>query len=255
MSKIWSKLILILVVVLFIVGFKSAITDDPTVADAFKGLMSCLPFAEPFSEIVCNILGYRNASPLLSELGFVEDSAKLVVMSFIQPVFTIICSLVFLRIPKKLTGVYEKESYMERFGYRFKEMLIKILTAPLCAILAGKLITFILDWAAAKFGMVGAVFTGLITAFLAAGISAIPMIILGTSISVALLWKLTVTLLGGMLTTLTTIVFSIAIYYAFISGLPSHIAASIISFVVALIILDIIITCFQRALGSYSAAS
>lgn len=254
MSKIWTKLITVFVVVLFIVGFKSMIVNDSTVSEAFKGLMSSLPFAEPFSELVCNLFGYKNGVPLVSASGFVKDSGKLMVMSFIQPTVTMICSLLFLRIPKGITGIYEKESYMDSFGYRLKETLIKILTAPLCAIIAGQLMTFIIDWAVAKFGTVGSVLTGLLTTFLAAGISAIPMIILGTSVSVALLWKLIVTMLGGMLTSLVTIVFSIAIYYAFLNGLPSHITGYVIGFVFALFILDVIITCFQRALGAYSAS-
>lgn len=254
MSKILTKLITVFIVFLFIVELKSMIINDSTISDAFKGLMSTLPFAEPFSEIVCNILGYKNGKPLLSESGFVADSAKLMVMSFIQPMLTAVCSLLFLRIPRGITGIYEREGYMNRFGYRLKEMLIRIITAPLCAIMAGKLITYIMDWAAVKFGTTGSVLTGLLTTLLAAGISAIPMIILGTAVSVALFWRLTVTMLGGMLTSLVSILFSIGIYYAFTNGLPSHIAGSLIGFVVALIILDIVITCFQRALGAYSSS-
>ena len=253
MSKIWTKLISVFIVIFFIVGFRSMIISDTTVSAVFRGLMSSLPFAEPFSDIVCKVLGYQNGQPLVSAAGFVEDAAKLMVMSFIQPTFTVICSLLFLRIPKGITDIYDKESYMDKFGYRLKEMLIKIITAPICAIIAGKLMALISDWAVTKFGTIGSVLFGLLTTFLAAGIAALPMILLGTTVSVALLWRLVVTMLGGMLTSVVTTMFSIAIYYAFINGLPSHIAGYVAGLIVALILLDIIITCFQRALGKYSA--
>jgi len=252
-SKIWPKIIAVVVIVLFVIGFKSMIITDPTVADAFEGLMETLPFAEPFSKIICNVLDYKNSQPLISATGFIQDIAKLMFMAFIQPILTIIISLFFLRLPSGAKSVYEKEAYMNSLGYRIKEMFVKICTAPISSVLSGWLMALIIGWSAEKFGNAGSVLTSVLTTILAAGASIIPMVILGTTISVALLWRFLVTLLGGMLTALTTTFFSIAIYYALINDIPSHIVGLIFGFVFALIILDIVIQCFQRALGVYSA--
>lgn len=254
MAKIWTKLTAIMFVVIFILAFRSLIITDSTVSDAFKGLMGTLPFAEPFSELVCNVLKYNNGEPLASTSGFVEDVAKLMVMACIQPVATYLCSLLFLKIPSGLSGIDEREAYMNGLGYRMKELLIQVVTAPLSSIAAGIIMEEIIKWAVDKFGVVGSVLTGLLSTLIAAGLAAVPMIFIGTGVSftVALLWRFLVTMLGGMLTALATTVFSIAIYYAFVYGLPSHIAGSVVGFFISLIILDIVIQCFQRALGAYS---
>ena len=255
MSRFWTRIINIIVVLLFIVGFRSLILTDPTVSNAFEGLMGTLPFAEPFSKLACNILGVQNGQPLISTGGFIKDIAKLMVMACIQPPVTALCMLLFLRIPSGIQGIDAREAYMDRFGYRFREMLINVISAPFSAVFAGWLMERLLVWSSAQFGTLGSFLTGLISIIVALGLSAIPMVILGTTISVALLWRFMVTMLGGMLTALVTTLSSITLYYAFLNGLPSHVVGSIIGLLAGLIIVDIVIQCFQRVLGIYSVRS
>lgn len=254
MSRIWSKLATVFIVILFIVGFRSMILTDAAVADAFEGLMEALPFAEPFSKIICNIMKYQQGQPLLSTSSFITDVAKLMVMSFIQPVLTALCMLLFLRMPSGLDS-FGMEAHMKGIGYRIKEYLIKIITAPISAVVAGFVMKWIMDWATVKFGSVGAMLFGLLSTVLAAGLAAVPMIILGTAVSVALLWKLTVTMLGGMLKSLIIIICSIFSYYAFLNGIPEQMLVAVVSLFGALIILDIGMECMQRLLGIYSLKS
>ena len=252
MSKFISTLTAIIIVILFIVGFRSMILTDSTVKYAFEGLMTTLPFAEPISEAVCNLLGYEDSMPLISANGFFHDIALVMVMSCIQPTATALLTHLFLKLPSGLSSSYEKESYMDTVSYRLKELAIQVFTAPFSAIFAGHLMDWILEQATESLGSIGSVLIGLLSTLVATGLATIPMIIIGTSISVAFLWRFIVTLFGGVLTSLTTIAFSIAIYYTFINGIPSHISSSIISFVVMLLLLNVVVDCFQRAIAGYS---
>ncbi|MBQ9945417.1 MAG: hypothetical protein IJO68_02700 [Clostridia bacterium] len=253
MSRIWTKVATIGVIILFIVGFRSMILTDAAVGDAFESLMESLPFAEPFSKIICNVMKFQNGQPFISTTGFIADTAKLMVMSCIQPVLTALLMFIFLRMPSGLDS-FGMESFMKRPGYVIKEFLIKIITAPVSAVAAGYLMNWFMGWSAAKFGTLGSMLLGLLSTVVALGLSALPMILLGAAVSVAFLWRFVVTLIGGMLKSLVIIISSIFAYYAFLNGIPSQMAGAVISLFVLLLIVEIVINCFQQILGAYSAS-
>lgn len=252
MSRLWQTIISIIVILLFLVGFRSMILTDAYVGDAFQALMGTLPFAEPFSKVVCTVLGYNVGNPLVSAHGFIVDILKLMVISTIQPFATWLLSLIFLRIPDSIQSIDDRETFMGTIGYRIRSTLIQIISAPLLACFAAWLIHILVQWAAANFGYIGAVLIGLVSTLVLTAISSLPMFLLGASITIAFLWRYLVTMLGGMLNALVTILCSISLYYAILNGIPSHIMGSIITLIGCLILVDILIQSFQRLLAGLS---
>ena len=63
MSKLFdnmlAKFFAVIVIILFIVGFREMILTDRNVSNAFGELMGILPFAEPIVNAACTILGYQ----------------------------------------------------------------------------------------------------------------------------------------------------------------------------------------------------
>ena len=67
MSKLFgslmSKLIGLLVVLLFVVSFKESILTDTNVSNAFGGLMKALPFSNLIVENICRIMKFNYKLP------------------------------------------------------------------------------------------------------------------------------------------------------------------------------------------------
>ena len=98
LNKTTSKLLAILVIVLFIIGFRETIITDKNVSAAFGGLMKTLPFCKEISDVICKVLKYQNEIPDLTPAKFIADFLKLAVMAAIQPFAVGLLTMLFLKV-------------------------------------------------------------------------------------------------------------------------------------------------------------
>lgn len=135
-DKLLYKILAIIIIILFIVAFRELIVTDKDTSIAFGTLMGLLPFAKVISDVVCKILKYQYSIPLITTSSFLTDLIRLAFMAFIQPLVVGLFTAIFLRIPSSYTDYHDREKYMETFGYRVKELMLTVLTAPILAIIA-----------------------------------------------------------------------------------------------------------------------
>ena len=247
-SKLVSKLIAILVIVMFIVGFKEMILTNEDVSTAFGALMGTLPFADSIVDVITKVMKYKHEIPIISTSSVVTDLLRLEVMACIEPFIVAIISMIFLKVPKG--DYYEREQYMDGMGYRAKEMIVMILTAPLIALAASYISAGIYNAITARFSTIGSVVWGIVTFVIIFILSLIPLLSIGVAIGTAITWRLLVSLLSKMVTTFMTNSICLWIYAAFLGGLRNQMIASIITMVIWLFIMDFGLQCLQKAIVS-----
>lgn len=250
MSKLFgslmSKLIGLLVVLLFVVAFKESILTDTNVSNAFGGLMKALPFSNLIVENICRIMKFNYKLPTTAFTGVGTDIMKLLIMACIQPLFVSLLSMIFLKMPSSL-GIDEAEEFMKRPAYKIKEMIITIVTAPLLAVIAAWMTTWVFDFFANTFNGVVAVILKLLSVVLVGGISLIPLLIAGTAVGTAVAWRLLVTVGAKVIGTFITNAICLWIYIALMGGVSSQVFSSILSLVIWLFVMDFGVKCLQRA--------
>jgi len=250
MSKLFgslaSKLIGLLVIVMFVIGFKESILTDANISNAFGGLMEALPFSNIIVENICRIMKFNYELPSVTVASVGTDIMKLLIMACIQPLFVSLLSMMFLRMPSSL-GIDAAESFMSRPGYRIKEMIITIVTAPLLAVIAAWLTTWVFDFFASTFNDVVAAILKFLSVILVGGISLTPLLITGTAVGTAVAWRLLVTVGAKVVGTFVTNAICLWIYIALIGGVSSQVFSSILSLVIWLFVMDFGIKCLQRA--------
>ena len=154
--------------------------------------------------------------------------------------------MMFLRMPSSLS-IDAAESFMSRPGYRIKEMIITIVTAPLLAVIAAWLTTWVFDFFASTFNDVVAAILKFLSVILVGGISLTPLLITGTAVGTAVAWRLLVTVGAKVVGTFVTNAICLWIYIALIGGVSSQVFGSILSLVIWLFVMDFGIKCLQRA--------
>ena len=157
MSKLFdnmlAKFFAVIVIILFIVGFREMILTDRNVSNAFGELMGILPFAEPIVNAACTILGYQYEIPIISTSSVLTDLIRLAFMACLQPIVIGILTRIFLPIPSGL-DVYQQEEYMNRLGYRIKELILTVIFTPLLAAFASSLSSAMFTFFTNTFGSV-----------------------------------------------------------------------------------------------------
>ena len=224
------------------------ILTDNNVSAAFGALMGTLPFAKQITDAICKVMKYQYTIPGISVSSVFTDFLRLAVMACIQPFLVRILSAVFLQVPNG--DYYQREEYMDSLGYRSKEMILTIITAPLIAIAASNISAAIYNAIISNFSTLGAILWGIVTSLIIIGISIIPLLAIGVSVGTAIAWRLLVTLSAQMVTTFATNTICLWIYLSFTRGIQKQIVVSILSLIIWLIIMDFGMQCLRRAVVS-----
>lgn len=245
-DKFISKILAVIIIVLFIFGFREMILTDKNTADAFGALMGTLPFAKVIADVICKIMKYQYNIPVISTAGVISDFLRLAVMACIQPLAVGLLSVIFLRVPD---GDYrEKEKYMEGPAYRIKELILTVVTAPLIAIAASYLTSYVSDYINSNFGPTASVVLGIAAVVGISAVSLIPLLIAGVSIGTAIIWRLLVTLLYGMAATCVTNALCLWIYATLVAGMKGQTAAVVLTLIIWLIVMDFAMQCLKRVI-------
>lgn len=244
-DKLLYKILAIIIIILFIVAFRELIVTDKDTSIAFGTLMGLLPFAKVISDVVCKILKYQYSIPLITTSSFLTDLIRL---AFIQPLAVGLFTAIFLRIPSSYTDYHDREKYMETFGYRVKELMLTVLTAPILAIIASWFSTWLFSYFANTFGDVVSVILGILSVIILGTVSIIPLLIGGVAVGTAILWRIIVTLLSKMGTTFITNAMCLWVYIAILHGVEGEIATSIIALILWLFIMDFGMNCLKYAI-------
>lgn len=247
-DKLLYKILAIIIIILFIVAFRELIVTDKDTSIAFGTLMGLLPFAKVISDVVCKILKYQYSIPLITTSSFLTDLIRLAFMAFIQPLVVGLFTAIFLRIPSSYTDYHDREKYMETFGYRVKELMLTVLTAPILAIIASWFSTWLFSYFANTFGDVVSVILGILSVIILSTVSIIPLLIGGVAVGTAILWRIIVTLLSKMGTTFITNAMCLWVYIAILHGVEGEIATSIIALILWLFIMDFGMNCLKYAI-------
>lgn len=247
-DKLLYKILAIIIIILFIVAFRELIVTDKDTSIAFGTLMGLLPFAKVISDVVCKILKYQYSIPLITTSSFLTDLIRLAFMAFIQPLAVGLFTAIFLRIPSSYTDYHDREKYMETFGYRVKELMLTVLTAPILAIIASWFSTWLFSYFANTFGDVVSVILGILSVIILGTVSIIPLLIGGVAVGTAILWRIIVTLLSKMGTTFITNAMCLWVYIAILHGVEGEIATSIIALILWLFIMDFGMNCLKYAI-------
>ena len=229
-------------------AFRELIVTDKDTSIAFGTLMGLLPFAKVISDVVCKILKYQYSIPLITTSSFLTDLIRLAFMAFIQPLVVGLFTAIFLRIPSSYTDYHDREKYMETFGYRVKELMLTVLTAPILAIIASWFSTWLFSYFANTFGDVVSVILGILSVIILGTVSIIPLLIGGVAVGTAILWRIIVTLLSKMGTTFITNAMCLWVYIAILHGVEGEIATSIIALILWLFIMDFGMNCLKYAI-------
>lgn len=251
MSKLFDKLVAkvlaVIVIVLFVIAFRTMILTDENVSAAFGGLIGLLPFAEVITENVCKILKCQYEIPVVGTASVLKDLIGLAFMSCLQPVIVGLLTAVFLPMPKG-THYTEQEDYMDSLGYRVKALIIAVVSAPLIAFASSMISSGMMNFFSAKFNSTISNLLGiLVTALLGAGSIAILAALAKISALRAIGWRVLVTFGGGMLKSFMTNALCIAVYVAFINGVEGQIVKSVLALVIMLMIMDFGMQCLRRA--------
>lgn len=250
-DKLISKLFAVLIIVIFIAVFKDLIINDSGVSAAFGALMGVLPFAKQISDVICKLMKYQTSIPPFTPEKFIFDFLKLAIMASIQPLAVRWLSRLFLKVPKG--SIEEQEEYMEGASFRIKELIIAVLTAPLIAFVAARITTSAMDYLNSNAGALVTSIIGVIATLAITFISVAPLVILGgLTMGKALLWRVSITLVGKMLTTTGISALCIWLYLAITGGYHAQIFASIISLVVFMLIMEFALNCIKRTIAGRS---
>ncbi len=247
-NKIWPKVITIIVIVLLAIGFKELIYTDTSVSAFFGELMGNLPFSKKIVEVICKIMKYQQSVPLITSSSLISDLLKLAIMACIQPLIVGLFSWIFLKVPNGSS--FDMEKHMSKTSYRIGELFISVLLSPLCALVAANLTAAISNYLTTKIGGLLSSLIGVLAVILISCISIIPLLYAGMAIGKALLWRVLITLLGKMVTTLGTNICCLWLYVAILGGLQSQVLSSILVLIFWLIMMDIIIRGLQSVIVS-----
>ena len=216
-NKLGSKLLAFIVIVLFVVAFRERILTDHNAQVAFDELMGTLPFAKQITDVICKVMRYKYELSPKTPASVIEEFLKLAIMASVQPLAFRIFSCIILKVPSGT--LYEREDYMDGLGYRLKEMIFTIISAPLIAVAAARLASHILEYLTVNFGGLLSSVLGVFSVVFMSAISIIPLLIGGITIGTAILWRVVVTLLGEMAITIGIDVICLWIYLSIINGL------------------------------------
>lgn len=253
-GKLVSKLVALIVIVIFVLSVKNLIITDSAVGDFFDELMEQLPFAKITTDAVTRLMKcQQDLAPQFTQQRIITDLLKLAVMASIQPLFTALLSLIFLKVPGG--SIDEREDFMRGLPYQLKETLITIVTAPILAFAAARIISYASDHLTAKLGSFVSSLIGVVSVIVMSFLSTVPLLLFGTiTFGLALLWRLFVTIFGKMIIILGMDAICIWMYISIVTGVHSQTFLSIASLVVFLIIMETGLSFLKQAIARKSLA-
>lgn len=129
-SNLWAKVMGVIVIILFVAGFRSLITTDEHFARGFAAMMSTLPFADELVDVMYNVLDYHRQYPELTPCSFLTDLLKLVVMSCVRgPVI------------KLVSNIFNPPQGERQVRSPIKQMVISLVLTPILAIFSSWVIS------------------------------------------------------------------------------------------------------------------
>ena len=180
-------------------------------------------------------------------------------MAWLQPLVVGLLTSIFLPLPPRnqilatslLPWSDRAEEYMETPGYRFKELLVKIVAMVPLALLSGWLLGKLQDALITYLGNVGAsiVMLGLLILLVVLSLGHLVRGPRGISVGRAAAWR-GFDLTMGILDTFVTEALCLVIFLGLLNGTGSGVGGSIVGFIVVLILLDMAKTLIQRAIVS-----
>lgn len=239
-GRIFDKLIIVIIVILFVVGFRELILTDELVGTAFGELIGLLPFAKELVEPISSILKCQYEVPIISSTSIIGSMLRLTMMACIQPLVMWVLTKLFLPLPSYLRHSYDMEEYMNSFDYKLKELLLNILSCPVLAVGAAWLSAYAVGFLSNMLGTVGGILASLGAIVTGLGLSTIPLVVIGgKTLGFAILWRLLVTVLPKLLEVFITSTLCIAVYVAAVGGVQVQIFGSVSLLILWLIIYGI----------------
>lgn len=244
-NKLFTKILIGIVVLLLIVGFGSAITEDGK-EDAFDAAVEELPFAGPISKVIVGFMKLDKGEALVSADSILTDVLKILVIALVRGPIVRFLFLTFAKVPGNT--VDEREQYMETLTYRIKELCIMVLTAIPIAFLAG------IGVSAAKGAMEAKLGAVLTTIILVAALLVMLFIsvrkCMGSDLSfgVAFGWRTFDILYDGILKTMVTNTIAIWMYLFIKQGKYANVLALLGLLFFLLVLLETVLYWVYRAL-------
>ncbi|MCI5700920.1 MAG: hypothetical protein MR308_11180 [Lachnospiraceae bacterium] len=243
-DKFLAKILAIIVIILFVVAFREMILTDDDISTAFGSLMGMLPFAEDITDAVCKIMKCQYEIPVVTASSAMTDLIRLAFMACLQPIVGGLLTAIFLPLPKGMDA-YEQEEYMDSFGYKVKELILTVISAPLLALAASWLSSWVFEFFLNQFGAIVSTLLGLLVVAGLGAVSLVPLFVTGTAVATAVSWRLLVTFGSKMITTFVTNIFCLAVYVAFVGGIEKQITTSVLALIVWLIVMNFGLKCLQ----------
>lgn len=241
LDKILGKVVTVSIVIMVIAVFRGEIINNDTVGEFFGSLMEQLPFAKIISDVICNIMGYKQNIPLFTPSWIVTDLIRLAFMAFLYQVLAIPIELftyLFIRMP---SDKREKEEYKNTAGYKVRRFLADIITVPVVAVLASIFSKFIFSCFVSWVGEIMARVLGVLLTSSFFMVSLVSILKSGHSFIFAIVWRIIDILVENMVKTMFVDICCIAIYVGIIHGADGLIASSIITLIVFLLVIDVAI--------------
>ena len=210
--------------------------------------MGNLPFGENLADMACKLLRYeRGLVPVVSGESVMQDILKLMVMACIQGPCVALLTMIFLPIPR---DKFQRESYMERTGYRIKETLVSIISVPLLALASAKIVTWFFLWAETSFSTIGVIISGLVAFVVSLGVSVGWLVMFQVPLLTALTWRVVVTLGYKMVSSLIISALCMTLYVAILRGASQQIIVTVLSMVLTIFALELMLFPLQKAVVS-----
>lgn len=240
LDKIWGKVVTVSIVIMVIAIFRGKIISNDAVGEFFGSLMEQLPFAKIISDVICNIMGYKQNIPLFTPSWIVTDLIRLAFMAFLYQVLAIPIELfTYLFIMPK--NKREKEEYKDTAGYKVRRFLADIMTAPIVAVLASIFSKFIFSCFVSWVGEIMARVLGVLLTSSFFMVSLVSILKSGHSFIFAIVWRIIDILVENMAKTMFVNICCIALYVGIIYGADGLIASSIITLIVFFLVIDVAI--------------
>ena len=235
-----SLFILVVCVSAFIHMIKTG-TEAP---EAIKLMLDDLPFAEEIVEIIEKYLGFRSGISPIAKERIVSELLKLSIMAILQPLAVKGLSNIFFRSP-----LFSEDSHSNRRSYRFKEIIVMILSAPYIAYGSAHIAKYIPYYLNSVFDPLLASVMQLASIAAAVGISTALLVAGGTVLAVALIWRISVNLLGNMILSLGISVLCWCLYISIKRGLFTEALFSVGLLILFIVIVKLILNLIMRKLA------
>lgn len=237
-----------MVIAVFVAFLGKSIVTNTYTGEVFGELMGQLPFAKNTTDVIVKVMGFKTSVSVYTTSLVLTDLIVLSIMATITPFVNDLPEKIFLHTPQ-FDNWRDQEDYIESAGYKIKEAILAVVTAPPLALLSAWLASTILDWLANHIGDAASIVVGALLAVGFASLSLLPLIMGTFSVATAIAWRLLFTLGGAMIKTVTTNVFCLLLYLSLTAGSQSAALSSIVAFFAVALIYDFAFQALRRVLA------